>query len=175
LELEEVLLSRRSVRGFKSTEISEETVMKLLELANAAPSAGNVQGRDFVVVRSPETRSALAQAALGQEFVAEAPVVIVVCGNTVRSGRHYGNRGMELYHIQDADAAVQNLLLAVQNEGLGACWVGAFSEKAVCDILDLPDGIRPLAIIPIGVPKTKSDRTKPNRIKIQKLTHYERW
>ena len=175
MDLEDVLLTRRSIRGFKNTEIPEATVTKLLELANAAPSAGNVQGRDFIVVRKPEVRSALAQAALGQEFVAEAPVVIVVCGNTVRSGRHYGSRGMELYHIQDTDAAVQNLLLAVHNEGLGACWVGAFSESAVCDILDLPDGIRPLVIIPIGVPKTKSERTKPNRIKITKLTHYEKW
>jgi nitroreductase len=175
LDLETVILGRRSIRGFKSTDVPDETVTKLLELANAAPSAGNVQGRDFVVVRKPEVRSALAHAALGQDFVAEAPVVVVVCGNMVRSGRHYGSRGMDLYHIQDADAAVQNLLLAVHNEGLGACWVGAFSEKAVCDILDLPDGIRPLAIIPIGVPKTKADRIQPNRIKIRKLTHYEKW
>lgn len=169
------MLNRRSIRGFKNTDVPEETVLKLLELANAAPSAGNVQGRDFIVVRKQKIKSALAEAALGQNFIAEAPVVIVVCGNSVRSGRYYGTRGIELYHIQDADAAIQNLLLAVHNEGLGACWVGAFSENAVNDLLCLPDGIRPLAIIPIGVPKIKRGRENLDRIKIKKLMHYEKW
>jgi nitroreductase len=151
------------------------TVRKLLELANAAPSAGNAQARDFVVVRNNETKNALAEAALGQSFISEAAVVIVVCGNLQRSAKYYGNRGMSLYYIQDADAAVQNLLLAVHNEGLGSCWVGAFDERSVTRILKLPDEVRPLAIIPIGVPAKKQREGKPNRVKIEKLVHFEQW
>lgn len=175
MDLEVAINTRRSVRSFSKKDIPEITIKKLLELANAAPSAGNLQARDFIIVRNRKTRQALADAALGQEFVADAPVVVVVCGNLYRTGKHYGQRGMTLYYIQDADAAVENLLLGIHNEGLGSCWVGAFDERAVTEILKLPDEVRPLAIIPIGVPESKSESSKPDRIKLDKLLHYEKW
>ncbi|UCH90141.1 MAG: nitroreductase family protein [Thermoplasmata archaeon] len=176
MELEDAILSRRSIRRFKGTDIPEEAVTRLLELASAAPSAGNLQARDFVVVRNKDTRRALSNAALGQEFVAEAPVVVVVCGNKSRSGRHYGSRGKELYYIQDADAAIENLLLAIHGAGYGSCWVGAFEEKAVSKVLKLPGDIRPLAIIPIGVPASPAKSSgKPARYPLDKLVHYEKW
>jgi nitroreductase len=176
MELDEALLTRTSVRRFKSDDISEAELRRLMELANAAPSAGNVQARDFIVVRKQSTKDALAEAALGQDFINEAPVVVVVCGNKERSSRYYGKRGSSLYYIQDADAAVQNLLLAVHGAGYGACWVGAFDEKEVSTILKLPATIRPLAIIPIGIPaRPPKKKEKPNRIDINKLTHNEKW
>ena len=175
MELEEAINTRRSVRSYSREDVSEDTVTRLLEQANAAPSAGNVQARDFVVVRNKKTGEALADAAFGQSFVAEVPVVVVVCGNQIRSSKHYGQRGRTLYYIQDADAAVENLLLAIHNEGLGSCWVGAFDENAVSEILELPEGVRPLAIIPIGVPSKSAGAGRAGRLKLEKIVHHEKW
>lgn len=172
MELREALRSRRSVRVFRTDPVPEDRLHKLLELANWAPSAGNLQARDFVVVRDAATREALARAALDQEFIAEAPVVLVVCGNARRIGR-YGRRGRDLYIIQDAAAAIQNLLLAAHDAGLATVWVGAFDEDAVRALLRLPAHARPLAIVPLGY-AAESPET-PSRLPLQDIVHWERW
>jgi nitroreductase len=105
-------------------------------------------------------------------FIAEAPVVVVVCANYPRSMRVYGERG-RLYAEQDATAAVQNMLLAAHALGLGSVWVGAFVEPEVSKILSLPDHVRPLAILPIGYP-AESPRPR-RRYPIEELTHHEGW
>lgn len=173
MELVDAILTRRSIRSFKSKSIADETIFELLELANKAPSAGNIQARDFIVVKDKAKKMELVAAALGQAFIAEAPVVVVVCGNMFRTSQHYGKRGNELYSIQDADAAIQTLILAIHSKGFGTCWVGAFNEAAVCAVLDLPEGVRPLAILPIGYPAEKP--TPTSRINIKKLVHIDRW
>jgi nitroreductase len=104
----------------------------------------------FHIVRNEKTKKALAQAALQQWFISDAPVVVVVCADPERSASRYGNRGRHLYYLQDTAAATQNLLLAVVASGLGACWVGAFDEEAAARALNLDPGLRPVAIIPIG-------------------------
>jgi len=123
-------------------------------------------------VRNPETKRLIAEAALEQMFIATAPVVIVVCANYPRSMRIYGDRG-KLYAEQDATAAVENILLAAHALGLGAVWVGAFHENAIARILELPNYVRPIAIIPVGWPAEKPGRR--SRYPIQELTHWERW
>lgn len=172
MDLIEAIRNRRSVRAFKKGDVPAHVIEKILECGNLAPSAGNLQPRDFVVVRNSRTKDRLAEAAFGQEFVAEAPAVIVVCANMDRS-RPYGSRGETLYCIQDATAAIQNMLLAVHAEGLGACWVGAFDESEASRILKLPRTVRPIALIPVGHPdESPSDR---GRISISRLTHMEKW
>ncbi|MCX8172803.1 MAG: nitroreductase family protein [Archaeoglobaceae archaeon] len=168
----ELIFKRVSIRKFHSKEIDEKTIKLILEAGNAAPSAGNLQARDFVVVRDPAIKNELAKASLRQMFVAQAPVVIVVCANYPRSMRVYGERG-RLYAEQDATAAVENILLAVTALNLGAVWVGAFDEKRVSEILGLPTHVRPMAIIPIGFPAEQPPRR--SRYPIEELTHYERW
>jgi nitroreductase len=168
----EVLFSRVSIRKFKPDPIPDELIIKILEAGNSAPSAGNLQARDFIVVRNPDTKLKLAKSAVNQMFIAEAPVVIVVCANYPRSMRVYGDRG-KLYAEQDATAAVENILLAVHMLGLGAVWVGAFDEAEVSEILDIPAYARPIAIIPIGYPDEHPDR-RP-RYPIEYLTHWEKW
>lgn len=167
-----LLFERVSIRKFKSLDVEEEKIRKILEAGNAAPSAGNLQARDFIVVRNEKTKFDLAKASLNQMFIHEAPVVVVVCANYPRSMRVYGSRG-KLYAEQDATAAVENILLAVTALGLGAVWVGAFDEKRVSEILKLPENVRPMAIIPIGYPAEKPERR--SRYPIDYLTHYERW
>lgn len=168
----ELLFRRVSIRKFQPKEIEEKTIRLILEAGNAAPSAGNLQARDFVVVRDPNVKNELAKASLRQMFIAQAPVVVVVCANYPRSMRVYGERG-KLYAEQDATAAVENILLAVTALGLGAVWVGAFEEQKVSQILGLPPHVRPMAIIPIGYPAEQPARK--SRYPIEELTHYERW
>ena len=171
LELFEAIKLRRSTRGFTSEEVSDREVERLIEAARWAPSAGNIQPWHFVVVRRAEIKRKLAEAALDQYFIQEAPVVIVVCADEKRSGLGYGSRGVNLYCIQDTAAAIENILLAACAFGLGACWVGAFREYEVRDALNVPRGVRPVAIIPVGRP-AETPRPRYKR-PLKEVVHYE--
>ena len=173
MELRDAIRARRSVRAYRPDPIPAKKVDELVELANLAPSAGNLQGRDFVAVRDEPTRQALDRAAGDPAFIAQAPVVIVVCANLARSGSKYDRRGRELYAIQDAAAATENLLLAAHDAGLGACWVGAFDEGAVRKLLGLPADVRPVAIVPVGFP-AEAPEASP-RLPLREVLHLARW
>ncbi|MEM4728303.1 MAG: nitroreductase family protein [Thermoplasmata archaeon] len=172
MELVEAIEGRRSVRAFKNEELPEGFIEEAVRVGNLAPSAGNLQARDFVVVRDAGTKKRLAEAALGQDFIAEAPVVLVVCANARRIA-HYGERGRELYMLQDTAAAIENILLYVHSKGLGSCWVGAFNEAEVSEALGLPNWVRPVAILPIGVPAERP--AKRRRLALSEILHHERW
>lgn len=172
MEVVEAIKARRSVRNFQKKEIEDKVIREIVELGNLAPSAGNLQPRDFIIVKEKEGKENLAQAALNQRFVAEAPVVIVVCANTKRS-YPYGRRGVNLYCIQDSAAAIENMLLAIVDKGLSCCWVGAFDENAVSKVFNLPDHVRPVALLPLGY-SDENDRIT-SRIDVNELIHYEKW
>lgn len=162
---------RRSIRAFKNQDIQAEIVEELIDAAQWAPSAGNIQPWEFIIVRKPRIKRKLVEAALGQMFIEEAPVVIVVCANEERSSQGYGVRGKTLYCIQDTAAAIQNIHLAAYSLGLGTCWVGAFREEEAREILKIPHGVRPVAIIPVGYPAEVP--TARTRIPISQIVHYE--
>lgn len=144
---------RCSVRQFDVTRpVSDAEVTRLLKAAVRAPSAGNLQPWFFYVVRDLATRQLLAEAAQGQGFVAQAPVVIVVCAEPDRSAARYGVRGRELYCLQDTASAITNIHLAAVALGLATCWVGAFDEEMTSKALSLADTQRPVAMIPLGAP-----------------------
>lgn len=171
MDIFECIKGRRSVRAFTSDPVREEDLKKILEAAIHAPSAGNLQSWEFVMVRDKDRKLQLAKAALNQTFIAEAPVVIVVCANLARSGRIYGERGRTLYCIQDTAAATQNILLTAYALGYGTCWVGAFREEDLRKILKLPSDVRPVAIIPIGRP-AESPAPRP-RTPLDRVLHHE--
>jgi nitroreductase len=149
----DVLDQRRSVRAFDpAAEVSADAVERLLQAAVRAPSAGNRQPWHFYVVRDAAARQGLADAAYGQDFVAQAPLAIVVCADAEQSAGRYGDRGRELYCLQDTAVATEHILLAAVALGLGGCWVGAFDERQAAHVLDLPVRHRPVAILPIGKP-----------------------
>ena len=172
MDVLEAIRGRRSVRAFMSDkDVLEETVETLVDAARWAPSAGNIQPWEFIIVRKPEIKKRLAQAAYNQSFLEEAPVVIVVCADENRSSEGYGQRGRTLYCLQDTAAAIQNIHLAAHSVGLGTCWVGAFKEEEAGEVLKIPQGIRPVALIPVGYPsKFPSPRRKRP---VDKITHYE--
>jgi nitroreductase len=172
MECIEAINGRRSIRKFKDRPVEKELVEQLLDAAQMAPSAGNLQARDFIVISDKATKQKLVKAAMGQSFIEQAPFAIVVIANIERSSRIYRSRG-ELYAIQDASAGIENLLLAAHSMGLGACWVGAFDETEVSAFLGIPNKAKPVAIIPIGYPDEKP--SAPPRIVPDRLVHWEKW
>ena len=127
-----------------------------------APSAGNRQPWHFYVVTNETVKNGLAGAAYGQEFVSQAPVVIVVCALPSMSADVYNERGRNLYCIQDTAAAIENLLLAAESLGLGTCWVGAFDESHASRALKLPRERRPVGMVPVGRPAAPKKRSQRN-------------
>jgi nitroreductase len=149
------LKGRRSIRKFKSQAVPQEFIDKILEAGTFAPSAGNVQPWRLFLVYNTEIKQKLAQAALDQRFMEKAPLVIVVCADRNRAQSIYGERGESLYMYQDTAAFVQNMLLEAFSLGLGSCWMGAFEDAQVSEIMMLPHHLRPVAIIPLGYPDEK--------------------
>lgn len=173
MKIPEIIKNRRSIRSFLDKELPEETSKTLIEAACLAPSAGNLQPWGFIIVKGEEAKRKLVEAAYGQAFISEAKIVIVVCADPGRSASRYGTRGSSLYCLQDTAAAVQNILLTATENGLGGCWIGAFDEKKASEVLKLPQGIRPVAIIPIGYPKTIPS-PRPRR-GYSEVVHLEVW
>jgi len=139
LDVKDAILNRHSVRIFSAKAPSADVISEIIKYAHLAPSAGNLQARDFIIVDDINIKKELSRAALNQEFIVEAPINIIVCANLDRISP-YGARGRELYCIQDSAASVENILLIAVENGLSTCWVGAFNEKEVSKILNLPSG-----------------------------------
>lgn len=167
MDVLEAIKTRRSVRNFTNQPVSDRKIEKLLEAARWAPSAGNIQPWEFIVVRDSEIKHGLSQAALDQKFIEQAPVVIVACADPAKSAPRYGSRGINLYCLQDTAAATENMLLAAHAIGLGACWVGAFKEEMARKVLKIPEPVRPVAIVPVGhVTRTPSVRPRKDLTEI---------
>jgi nitroreductase len=127
-----------------------------------APSAGNLQSRRFIFILNQEVKEKVASAALHQRFIAEAPLTVVACADS-RIRRHYGERGLNLYAIQDVSASIMGMMLVAHEAGLASVWVGAFHEDEVSRVLNLEDELRPVAIVPVGYPG-KNPPAPPPRI-----------
>jgi nitroreductase len=173
LDVFEAIKKRRSVRAYTSEKVSDEDVERLIEAARWAPSAGNIQPWEFIIVKNAETKRRLSDAALRQTFIEKAPVVIVVCADVTRSSWGYGSRGTNLYCLQDTAAATENMLLAAQALGLAACWVGAFHEDAVAKVINAPRNLRPVAIVPVGHPAEKT--SAPQKRSLREIIKYEKF
>jgi nitroreductase len=161
MSLVEIIKKRRSVRKFEEKEIPKEILEELKEAIIWAPSAGNLQSRKFYFVFNEEIKRKLAVAALNQDFIAKAPLVVVGCCDLEKIS-WYGERGKNLYTICDVSASIENLMLLATEKGLGTCWVGAFDEGEVSKILNLPKNLRPIAIIPVGFSAEKP--SPPERV-----------
>jgi len=149
MEVSQAIRNRRSIRSYNAKPVEDEKIERMLEAGRWAPSAGNQQSIEYVVVKDPKTRKQLSGAALGQEQLLEAPVSIVVCCNPSKIS-HYGQRGRELYSLQESGACVQNMMLEAHALGLGTCWIGAFNEAEVRRVIGAPQDVKPVAIITVG-------------------------
>ncbi|MCD6575641.1 MAG: nitroreductase family protein [Nanoarchaeota archaeon] len=173
MDVFEAIFDRRSIRKFIDKPVEEEKIAKILDAARWAPSVGNLQEWQFIVVRDPGRKLQLSEAAVGQYWIAQASVIIVVLTKNDRVTRAYGRRGEEYFVKYDAAAAIQNMLLAAHALGLGACWVSVFDETAVERILKIPSEIDVHALIPIGYPA--ENPIPPHRIGIEYITFFEEY
>jgi nitroreductase len=171
LDVFEAIKERRSIRSFTAEDVSDSDVKRLVDAARYAPSAGNTQPLELVVVRDKKIKQLLTLAALNQMFIQKAPVVFVVCADVTRSRMGYGDRGKKLYSIQDTAAATENILLAAHERGLATCWIGAFREEDVAEAIRAPKNTKPVAIIPVGYPAEKP--SAPRRRAADEIVHYE--
>jgi nitroreductase len=161
------ILKRRSCRSFLKDEVVPEHLDCFISALRWAPSAGNRQPWHFYLIRNRQIKSNLVHAAYGQDFIAQAPIVFVVCALPEKSATRYGRRGRELYIFQDTAAAIQNLLLTATDLGYGSCWVGAFDDQEVSKTLSLPPEEKPVAIIPVG--KSAESPEPPQRLEIKEI------
>ena len=166
----ELTWKRKSVRSFKTDEIPDEKIMKLLDAARSAPSGGNCQPWHFYVIRDKALKERIFNSSCKQQFILNAPVFIVVCTDFEKTRPRYGDRGVGLYSIQDTAAAIQNILLCAVDQGLASCWCGAFDEKALSEILELGENFRPVAILPIGY--AANDPEKRSRRPIEEIATF---
>ena len=160
---------RHSCRNYQTTPVEEQDLQRILAAANRAPSAGNLQGYEIFVVRSQVQRGRLVKAAGDQEFLAEAPVVLIFCTNPGRSSERYSRRGVELYALQDATIACTFAMLAITGLDLDTVWVGAFDETAVRQAAGIPAELSPVAMLPIG--KASAPPRLTERRKLTELVH----
>jgi nitroreductase len=156
--------NRKSIRAFLDKDIPEAELMEIAEAANLAPSAGNLQAYHFYLVTSRKKKEELAEAALGQSFIAEAPAVFVFFAEPKVSAPKYGKRGEKLYALLDAAIAAAYAQLAAEEMGYGTVWVGAFGSEKVGKVCG-NDGI-PVCILPVGMPAEKPSKPdRKNRLK----------
>ena len=170
MDVYEAITTRKSVRAFKERDVPEEVMTRLLDAARKAPSANNSQEWRFVVIRDPETREKISEAACGQRFIATAPVVLACCADT---DEHVMTCNQRAYTI-DVAIAIDHITLCASAEGLGTCWVGAFYEDQVKEILGIPPHIRVVMLLPVGYPQNLAPVAK-YRLPLEKIVKYERW
>ncbi len=168
MDLMHAIRSRRSIRDYQDRPVEEEKLLAVLDAGRLAPSARNMQDWKFIVVRDAATRQKLAVAARDQQFVGQAPVVIAACGTSDL----VMTCGQPAYAI-DVAIALDHMTLAAASLDLGTCWIGAFYEDQVKEILGVPQDIRVVALLPLGYP---ADEPAPRpRKNLDDIVAWEHW
>ncbi len=167
----DIIDSRKSIRSFKPDPIEEEKLNYILNAFRKAPSAKNLQPWKLILVKDDKKKNDLAIACKSQTFIAEAPVIIVACANEDEAYSTMG--GYMSSFAVDTALALEHLILAATEQGLGTCWIGAFKEKLVKDLLHIPENIRVVALTPVGYPAKEgiTRRRKP----LSKIVCYDRY
>ncbi len=162
MEFSNLIYERRSIRSFKNEPLTEAQIYALIDSAIQAPNACNMQSWHFYVIQNIEVKEKLNF--ICPKWATAAPVMIVVCTNSETLEKKFGERGKNLFAIQDTAAAVENILLRAVDMELGGCWIGAFNENKCSEILNIPPKHRPVAIISVGVPAEKPEKRERKSI-----------
>jgi len=170
MDVLDAIRTRKSVRKYLDKTVEEDKLLAILAAGRLAPSASNRQEWRFIIVKDRKTKKKLAEAANSQSFVAEASVVIVACAET---DEHVMRCGQACYPI-DVAIALDHITLAAVELGLGTCWIGAFDENKVKQILEVPAEIRVVALMPLGYPYDSSVANK-KRLPLNEIVKYDHW
>lgn len=165
----DVIKERGSIRRYKRQSIPEEVMRKILEAGRLAQSAKNSQPWEFVIVKGEELKRPLSEAANNQSFVGEASTIIVCVADPENCG-HVGSLDSFLV---DAAIAVENMALVSWENGIGSCWIGAYDEKKVKDLLEIPEKLRVVSLLTLGYP---AEGTPPKKRKsLDQIVHHENY
>ena len=148
----DTIKTRRSIRKYKPSEIPVEDLKEILKSGQLAPSAGNRQPWRFIVVSDAETKRKLAEVASNQMWIANAGIVIVALAMDKNNPQVYSK-----WAERDVMTAVEHMVLSAWSLGYGSCWIGAFNEKEVKEVLDIPENMTVINLLPIGVPDQNPD------------------
>ncbi len=171
MDIYEVIKKRRSIRKYEPRKIEDDKLERVLNAARLAPSGKNVQAWRLIVTRDPELKEKLIKACKGQKFVAEADCIVTVAVDETSVYQGHGNY-MTSFAV-DGAIMLDHLILAATYEGLGTCWIGAFIEEQVKEILNIPDPYRVVAMTPLGYPAQEGkDR---GRKPLEEIVSYEKW
>lgn len=149
LDLDSIFNKRHSVRSYTNFLPPDKDIEKVLKAAELAPSAGDLKARKLLFIKAASKRRELSEAAFGQDFVAQAPFVLVFCAD-LEAISPYGDRGRDLYCVQDATIAATFSMLKATELGLGTCWIGAFEEEKVREACGLKVTLRPVVMLTLG-------------------------
>jgi len=169
LDFSELIKTRYSVRAYKAQLVEEEKLQQVLEAANLAPTAANRQPFQIIVINTKDCQEELKRIYARDWFV-QPPLVICICALPSQA---WSRRDGKNYSEVDATIAMDHLILAAAELGLGTCWIAAFDPQAAREILELPDDVEPIAFTPLGYP---ADEMKKKRRKdLSELVRYEKW
>lgn len=170
MEFPELIRKRYSVRAYKPDPLEDEKLQQVLEAARLAPTAANRQPFQLIVIHT-RGREAELRRIYNQDWFVQAPLVICACG--IPAQGWVRRRDGKNYTDVDVAIAMDHLILAATEAGLGTCWIGAFDPAAAREVLGLPEGVEPIAFTPLGYP---ADQPKPKKRKpLSELVRYERW
>ncbi len=167
----ETIQKRKSIREYRPESIPDDVLHRVFEAARLAPSGKNLQPWKFIVVRDKELKKRLIKAAVGQSFIARAPLIVVACGFPDHCYSRMG-RYMKSWPV-DVAIALEHLILQATEEGLGTCWIGAFDEKEVKSILDIPENVKVLALTPLGY--AKEEPSFRGRKRLDEILSFDRY
>lgn len=170
MDVFEAIKKRRSIRKYSEKPIQKEKLNRVLEAARLAPSASNMQPWHFIVITDPAKKEGL-RAAYNREWFVKAPVIIVAC---VDPEEAWCRMDGEEYWKIDVAIAMQNLVLASTEFGLGTCWIGAFDEEVTKKALGIPKGVRVVAMTPLGYPAEEKGLVT-DRKPLGDIIHYDKW
>jgi len=169
MEFSELITKRYSVRAYKPDPVEDEKLHQVLEAARLAPTAANRQPFQLIVIHTAG-REAELKRIYGQDWFVQPPLVIGICALPARA---WTRRDGKNYADVDVTIAMDHLILAAADLGLGACWIGAFDPAAAREVLGLPDDVEPLAFTPLGYPADRPGTKK--RKALSELVRYEQW
>jgi nitroreductase len=171
MELTDAVQARYSCRRYADREVPEEVLVRILDAARMAPSAKNLQRTRVVAVRDSEKRKRLAEAARGQTFVGEAPVVLVFCSEG--NNEHVMTCGHPSF-LLDTAIFQDHVSLLCTDEGLATCWIGAFFAAQVREVLGIPDRVEVVELMPVGYPADDPPQSR-SRLPLEEILHREAW
>ena len=171
MKLNDAIDKRSSVRRFRNKDVRWSDIIEAIDAASKSPLAGNLTNLKFIIIEDQELKNKIAEHCQ-QFWITDAPFLVIVCSDLSKLERTYFERG-RIYSRQQAGAAIENFLLRIVDLGLSSCWIGAYADELIKQLLKIPGHINVEAILPIGYAKTKPKKKKKSSL--DNLIYWNRW